>query len=137
MAVKAWPGIIKIKQLLTSDPVLRVYDRILLARKWPHKPTLHLLDKEHASFRTIYRPVSYVSRALTETEKHWYQIEKELPALTFAAEHFHHDIYRREVEVENDHKPLKMIIWNLLQNASPRIQLILLRLLRYQVRPEF
>lgn len=77
--------------------------------------------------------VAYASRALTETEQRWFQIEKELLAVTFAAEHFHHYIYGREVEVENDHKPLETIIRKPLQNASPRIQLMLLRLLRYRL----
>ena len=41
--------------------------------------------------------VTYASRALSETEQRWFQIEKELLAVTFAAEHFHHYIYGREV----------------------------------------
>ena len=71
-------------------------------------------------------PVSFkikdASRALTETEERWFQVEKELLAVTFAAVHFHHYIYGREVEVGNDHKSLETIIRMPLQNASLRIR---------------
>ena len=71
------------------------------------------------------KPIAYASRSLTETEQRWFQIEKELLAIVFAAERFHQYIYGKEVEVESDHKPI--------ENASPRIQLMLLRLLRYKL----
>jgi len=41
------------------------------------------------------------------------------------------------VEVENDHKPLETIIRKPLQNASLRIQLMLLRLLRYKLNLKY
>ena len=76
--------------------------------------------------------------SLSGTEQHWFQIEKkELLTVMFAAEHFHHYIYDREVDVENDHKPLETIIQKPLQNASPRIQLMLLRLLRYKLNLKY
>ena len=51
----------------------------------------------------------------------------------FAAERFNQFIYGREVEVENDHKPLETIARKPIQSASPRIQLMMLRLLRYKL----
>ena len=47
-------------------------------------------------------PVAYASRALTQTKQRQFQIEKDLLAVTFAAEHFHHYkvIYGREAEVD-------------------------------------
>ena len=51
----------------------------------------------------------------------------------FAAERFNQFIYGREVEVENDHKPLETIVRKPIQSASPRIQLMMLRLLSYKL----
>ena len=51
----------------------------------------------------------------------------------FAAERFHQYIYGKEVEVESDHKPLETILKKPIEDASPRIQLMLLRLLRYKL----
>ena len=123
----------KIKDVLSSEPVLRYYD--------PNKKVTIQADASSTGLGACLLqdrgPVAYASRALTETEQRWFQIEKELLAVTFAAEHFHHYIYGREVEVENDHKPLETIIRKPLQNASPRIQLMLLRLLRYRLNLKY
>ncbi|KAK2573315.1 hypothetical protein P5673_000960 [Acropora cervicornis] len=104
----------KIKEVFTSDPVLCFYDP-----DWDHGP------------------VAYAQRALTTTEQHWFQIKIKLLTVMFSTEHFHHFICRREAEVENDHKPLKMIIRKLSQNASPRIQFMLLMLLRYKLKLKY
>ena len=123
----------KIKGVLSSEPVLRYYD--------PNKKVTIQADASSTGLGACLLqdkgPVAYASRALTETEQRWFQIEKELLAVMFAAEHFHHYIYGREVEVENDHKPLETIIRKPLQNASPRIQLMLLRLLRYKLNLKY
>ena len=81
------------------------------------------------------KPIAYPSRSrsLTETEQRWFQIEKELLAIMFVQEHFHQYIYSKEVQVESDHKPLETILKKPIENVSPRIQLMLLRLLRYKL----
>ena len=53
----------------------------------------------------LQQPVSFASRALTQTETRYAQIEKELLAIVFACEKFGRDI----VNVETDHKPLEEI----------------------------
>ena len=53
--------------------------------------------------------------------------------IVFAAERFHQYIYGRDVEVQSDHKPLETITRKPLHNASPRLQLMMLRLLRYKL----
>ncbi len=52
------------------------------------------------------KPVAFASRALTETESHYAQIEKELLALVYACHKFHDFIYGRPITVETDHQPL-------------------------------
>lgn len=53
-----------------------------------------------------WQPVSYASRAMTEAETKYVQIEKGLLAITNAFERFHQFIYGQKVSVETDHKPL-------------------------------
>ena len=50
--------------------------------------------------------VQYASRALTETEKRYSQIEKEMVSVVFGLTRFHSYTYGRKVTVYNDHKPL-------------------------------
>lgn len=52
------------------------------------------------------QPVAYGSRALTDSQKCYVQIEKELLAIVFGCEKFHQYLYGRKVHVESDHKPL-------------------------------
>ena len=74
--------------------------------------------------------IEYASRALTETEQRYAQIEKELLSIVFALEHFHTYVYARHVIVETDHKPLLAIHKKALASAPKRLQTMLLRLQR-------
>jgi len=57
------------------------------------------------------RPIHFASRSLTETEKSYAQIEKEMLAITFACPKFYYLIYRQSgVKVLTDHKPLVSIM---------------------------
>ena len=57
------------------------------------------------------QPVAYASRALTDAETRYAQIEKELLAIVFACDRFDAYIYGRDVvHVESDHQPLEMIM---------------------------
>eukprot|EP00731_Ephydatia_muelleri_P019266 Em0012g91a len=52
------------------------------------------------------QPIAYASHALTDTEKRYAQIEKELLAIVYALEKFNQYVYGKTVQVESDHKPL-------------------------------
>lgn len=56
------------------------------------------------------RPLSYTSRALTESETNYAQIEKELLAIVFATKRVHQYVYGNTVNVQSDQKPLEIII---------------------------
>lgn len=79
-------------------------------------------------------PVAYASAALTPTQQKYAQIEKELLAIVFACEHFHYYTYGRIVTVQTDHKPLIGLQQKDFEKITPRLQRLLLRLQRYDVR---
>ncbi len=81
------------------------------------------------------QPVAYASRALTEAETQYVQIEKELLAIVFACEHFEYYVYGREdVNVETDHQPLVPIVLKPLNKAPNRLQRMLLRLQNFNLK---
>ena len=53
-----------------------------------------------------WRPVAYASRALSDTERRYAQIEEEALASTWACEKFSNYILGRPFLLESDHKPL-------------------------------
>ena len=55
------------------------------------------------------KPVMYVSRALTETEQRYSNIERELLAIVFALERLNHYTFGRTITVQSDHQPLQCI----------------------------
>ena len=79
------------------------------------------------------RVVAFASRSLTDTEKNYAQIEKELLAVVFSLEKFDQYVYGRRVTVETDHKPLLPIMKKALLQAPKRLQRMLLQLQRYDI----
>ena len=73
------------------------------------------------------KPIAYASRAMTNTEANYAQIEKELSAIVFAMEKFHHDTFARHVIVQSDHKPLETIVPGPLWKSPKRLQAMKLR----------
>ena len=63
-----------------------------------------------ASLMQEGQPVAYASRALSQAERNYAQIENESLAICFGCDKFDQYIYgRRKVEIETDHKPLVTI----------------------------
>lgn len=83
------------------------------------------------------RPISYASRSLTETERRYAQIEKEMLALVFGLEKNHHFVFGRHVRAITDHKPLVAILAKPLSKAPRRLQAMILRTQRYSFSLEF
>nr|XP_054766977.1 uncharacterized protein K02A2.6-like [Lytechinus pictus] len=79
------------------------------------------------------RPVAFASRALTDTETRYAQIEKELLAVVFGLQRFHVYTYGRPVSVQSDHKPLEIITTKPLHLAPKRLQRMLVRMHTYDV----
>ena len=70
---------------------------------------------------------------MTDTEKRYAQIEKEMLAIVFPTQRFHHYIYSIDVTVHSDHKPLESIQHKELSKVSPRLQNMLMKLLHYKI----
>ena len=79
------------------------------------------------------KPLAYASRALTNTETNYAQIEKELLAIVFGVERFHQYTYGRKAVVDSDYKPLETIFGKPLASAPRRLQKMLMRLQRYDI----
>lgn len=119
----------RVKQMVTKAPVLRYYDM--------HKPLVIQCDASEkglgAALLQEDHPLAYVSRALTDTETRYAQIEKELLAVVYACERFHQYTFGQHVTVLSDHRPLEAIAKKELVNCPKRLQNMLMRLQRYDV----
>ena len=118
------------KDILADKPLLRLFD--------PKLPVTIQADSSSTGLGACImqnsQPVAYASRSLTPTEVNYAQIEKELLAILFAAEKFSNYIFGTEVLVQSDHKPLEYIFKKPLHTASPRIQLMLLKLMKHKLK---
>lgn len=116
-----------IQNFLTSQPVLATYD--------PEKPIVIETDASKDGLGSILKqnehPVAFASRTLSKTEQRWAQIEKELLAVVFACERFHNFVYGGRFIVESDHKPLEKLNVRDIDDVTPRLQRMFMRLLRY------
>lgn len=118
-----------LRKLITQAPVLQYFD--------PNKEVTIQCDASKdglgACLLQNNHPIGFVSRSLTKSEQMYSQIEKELLAISFAVAKFHYYIYGREVSVQSDHKPLEAIFKKNLNNVSPRLQRLLLKLAGYDL----
>ena len=79
-----------------------------------------------------WKPVAYASRALSETEKRYAQIEKEGLAVTWACTKFTDYILGCKFMIESDHKPLiPLLNTKHLDSLPPRILRFRLRLAKF------
>ena len=119
----------KLKNALITAPVLKFFD--------PKKNVVIQADASKdglgACLMQDGHPIAYASRALTDTEKNYAQIEKELLAIVFSVKRFHQYVYGVKVDVQSDHKPLETILRKPLGTAPSRLQRMLLQLQRYDL----
>ncbi|XP_048589536.1 uncharacterized protein K02A2.6-like [Nematostella vectensis] len=79
------------------------------------------------------QPVCYASKALTETEQNYSNIEREALGVVWGLERFHYFIYGKQCKVNTDHKPLESIFKKKLTSCPARLQRFVLRALKYDV----
>ena len=77
--------------------------------------------------------MAYASRALTETQQRYSQIEKETLAIVYGCNKFHEYVYGREVNIETDNKPLQSIFKKPLLQIPQMLQILLIALEKYDL----
>ena len=119
----------RIKEMATATPLLKYYN-----------PQEELTIQCDASERGLGaalpqkgRPVAFASRAMTETESRYAQIEKELLSVVFALDKFEQYTYGRPVTVQSDHKPLEAIAKKPLRCAPKRLRGMFLKTQKFDI----
>lgn len=91
----------QVKQAISETPVLRYYT--------PDKKLEIQVDSSKDGLGAVLvqegQPIEFASRTLTESEKIWAQIEKEMLAIAYGLERFDQYTFGRQVSVITDHKP--------------------------------
>ena len=117
----------KMKQEISSAPMLAYYT--------PRKQTMLQTDASikglGACLLQEEKPVYFASKALTEAQKGYVAIEIESLAVAWAMEKFHHFLYASHFILETDQKLLEAISSKSLNQATPRLQQILIRTFAY------
>ena len=123
----------KIKDALCSAPVLSLYS--------PTRITTVSADASSYGLGAVLlqqqddgkmHPVAYASRAMSETERRYAQIEKEALAITWACDRFSDYLIGLHFQIETDHKPLVPLLGSKdISELPARIQRFRIRLMRY------
>lgn len=71
------------------------------------------------------KPVAYVSRTLSKSEKNYSTIDKEVLAIVWSVKHIRPYLYGTKFEIRTDHKPL-VYLYNLKEPSSRQIRFRLL-----------
>ena len=113
----------------------------ILAHFNPNKPTILQTNASckglGACLLQNQRPVYFASRALTETQKGYVAIELESLAVAWVMEKFHHFLYGNEFILETDQKSLEVILLKSLNQATSRLQRILIRTFPYHFKVRY
>ena len=126
----------EIKSILTAAPVLALYDPSKGIKISADVSSFGLggvlLQKQEDQ---TWRPVMFISRALTPVECRYAQIEKEALALTWACEQFSDYIVGKSIIAETDHKPLvPLLTTRTLDEVPPRVQQLRMHLMRFHFK---
>lgn len=114
----------KCKELLINAPILQYPDMT--------KPFVLTTDASEVAIGAVLsqgpiggdKPIAYASRTLTDTEKRYSTIERELLAIIWATKHFRPYLYGHKFDIYTDHRPL---VW-LYQLKEPNSKLTRWRL---------
>ncbi|KAF4528167.1 hypothetical protein B566_EDAN016430 [Ephemera danica] len=122
----------EVKKLLVSSPILTHYDASLNHRVASDASLLGIGAVLEQEEKGEWKPVSYASRRLTETESRYAVIEREALGIVWACQKFHDFIMGKMFSILTDHKPLVTILGQKnLSEMTPRLQRLRLKLLPY------
>ena len=83
------------------------------------------------------KPIRVLSKSLTKTEADYSNIEREMLAMVSDCERLHLYVFGHEVTIHADRKLLQHTLEKPISLAPPRLQRILLRLRRYEVKVKY
>ena len=123
----------EIKEIISKTPVLALYDPRVETKIHTDASSYGLggilMQKQR---NNEWQPVAYASRALSQTEQRYAQIEKEALGIMWACEKFSEYISGMTFHIETNHKPLVPIFrQKSLNDMSPRIQKFRMRIMRF------
>ena len=55
------------------------------------------------------RPIAFASKSVSDCERCYANIERDMLAVVFGCERFHTYVYGKQFTIQSDHKPLEMI----------------------------
>ncbi|XP_046585212.1 uncharacterized protein K02A2.6-like [Haliotis rubra] len=125
----------EIKDLITRSPgpVLQYFDR--------KKDVIPQVDASQNGVGAVLLqekgPVAYASKAMTDSQRNYAQIEKEMMAIVFGCENFHHYLFGKSFKVISDHKPLETIFKKPLHAVPLRLQRMRIRLQMYDMTVQY
>ncbi|XP_063682609.1 uncharacterized protein K02A2.6-like [Bolinopsis microptera] len=100
----------ELKALLSSDLVLTVYNPELELKLDTDASSVGLgAVMSHIDENGTERPIEYISRTLTKSERNYSMIEKEALAIVWATKRLHRYLFGRPFTLVTDHKPLESI----------------------------
>ena len=82
-------------------------------------------------------PIYFLNKSLTDAEKGYVAIELEALAVSWACEKFHHFLYGSHFTLQIDQKPLDSILAHSLNEATPRLQRLLIKASAYDFNIEY
>ncbi|KAK7093532.1 hypothetical protein V1264_007265 [Littorina saxatilis] len=119
----------KVKDMICEDTALTYFDIT--------KPAVIQVDASQQGLGATLiqddKPIAFASKALTETEKRYANIERELLAVVFGCERFNTYVFGKHFTVQSDHKPLEQIQKKSLASTPPRLQRMMLCLQKYDM----
>lgn len=119
----------RLKKLITEAPVLVHYDS--------SQPLILSVDASQSAVGCVLlqnnRPIAYSSRTLTDSQRNYAQIEKELFAILCGCQKFHQYVYGQRITVQTDHKPLITLFEKPLAQVPCRLQRMMLSLQIYDL----
>ena len=115
------------KREIVTTPVLAYYNR----REQTVLQTDTSIKGLGVCFLQDQKPVYFASKTLTEAQRGYVAIELESLAVAWAMKKFHHFLYASHFILEKHQKPLETILSKCINQATPRLQCILIRTFPY------
>ena len=123
----------QMKKEITSASILAYYN----PKKQTVLPTDASIKGLGACLLQDKKPVYFASKALTDAQKGYVVIGLKSLAVAWAMEKFHHFLYASHFILETDQKSLEAILLKSINQATPRLQRILIRTFPYHFTVQY